>query len=321
MWILLILFFLFPISTSAIDYQESASTTVSASIPENRVTIFGYTSPNSRVELSSPKVFAVTYSNQEGYFIFDKSILPRNPSDLCLISFDNHGRATSPTCIPAPPPYNYHTDIGAILLPPTISLENSQIDPNSTVITSGQAIPNSIVNIHFYKVNDSGQSFFNLDVALAKFRPKQVQAYSLPSITATSDSFGNFNLNLPTAYSSDYRLYASAKFNDNYSPKSNTLIYFLPSFFSLFLQKYPFLYFLIPLLILSIIILFLILYLRSDLYRLVSKKYLPAIPNWFPVVQNHFPAIKKYYPAATSCRTKSPSSKTPQSDKSGSSLP
>ena len=158
-------------SSFAIDYSASASTTVTASIPENRVTIFGYTSPNSRVELSNSKVFAVTYSDQTGYFIFDKTILPRNPSDLCLISFDNHGRTTSPICIPPPPLYNYHTNIGPILLPPTISLENDQIDPNSTVISSGQAIPNSTVSINFYKVNNNGQSFV-----------KEVQAYSLPSL-------------------------------------------------------------------------------------------------------------------------------------------
>jgi len=277
-------------SSFAIDYSASASTTITASIPENRVTIFGYTSPNSRVELSSSKVFAVTYSDQTGYFIFDKTILPRNPSDLCLISFDNHGRTTLPTCIPPPPLYNYHTDIGPILLPPTISLENDQIDPNSTVISSGQAIPNSTVSINFYKVNNNGQSFV-----------KEVQAYSLPSLTATTDDLGNFNLNLPTAYSSDYRLYASTKFQDNYSPKSNTLIYFLPSFFSLFLLHYPFLYFLIPLFILLTIILITFFFRRSTIYNPLSK-FLPAIANYFPVVQNHFPAIKKSYPATTSCK-------------------
>ena len=285
-FLLLILFLLLPIPTSAVEYQSSASTTITASIEENRVTIFGYTSPNSRVELSSPKVFAVTYSDLEGYFLFDKSILPRNPSDLCLISFDNHGRATSPVCIPPPPPYNYHTDIGPILLPPTISIENSQIDPNSTVITSGQAIPNSTVNINFYKVNNSGLSF-----------PKEAQAYSLPAITAISDSFGNYNLNLPTAYSSDYRLYTWAKFQDNYSPKSNTLIYFLPSFFSLFLQQYSFLYFLIPLFVIILNILCTYLYLKSDLRYLRSKIYLPAIANYFPAVKNSFPAT-------TSCKVR-----------------
>lgn len=290
MWLIL-LFFLIPPSIFATDFKQTESVTITASIIENRVTIFGYTSPNSRVELSSPKVFAVTYSNQEGYFLFDKSLLPKNPSNLCLISFDNHQRSTSPTCIPTPPPYNHHTDIGPILLPPTISLDNNQINPNSTVISSGQSIPNSTVSVHFYKVNDLGKSF-----------PKQVQAYSLPAITASTDILGNFSLNLPTAYSSDYRLYASTKFNDNYSPKSNTLIYFLPSFISLFLQRYPFLYYFIPLFIILLNIICTYLYLKSDLYYLKSKIFLPAIANYFPVVQNHFPAIKKSYPAITSCQ-------------------
>lgn len=269
MWLLLFLSLLLPIPTSAVEYRSSASTTITASIGENRVTIYGYTSPKSRVELSSPKVFAVTYSDLEGYFEFDKTLLPKNPSDLCLISLDNNQRSTSPICIPPPPPYNYHTDIGPILLPPTISIENSQIDPNSTVITSGQAIPNSTVNINFYKIDNTALSF-----------PKQVEAYSLPSITATSDSSGNFSLNLPTAYSSDYRLYASAKFNGNYSPKSNTLIYFLPSFFSLFLQQYPFLFFLLPLFIITLIVFLLLLYLQ----RHRPARFLPAIKNFSPAI-------------------------------------
>ena len=289
-FLLLVILFFSPISVSASEYNSSASTNITASIGENRVTIFGYTSPKSRVELSSPKVFAVTYSNQDGYFEFEKILLPKNPSDLCLISLDDNQRSTSPVCIPPPPPYNYHTDIGPILLPPTISLENNQIDPNSTIIASGQAIPNSTISINFYKVNNSGLSF-----------PKEVQAYSLPSLTANSDSLGNFNLNIPTAYSSDYRLYASAKFQDNYSPKSNTLIYFLPSFFTLFLQQHPFLYLLIPLFVIILNILCTYLYLKSDIRYLRSKIYLPAIANYFP-------AIKNSYPATTICRIKKHSS-------------
>lgn len=294
-FLLLISFLLFPIPTSALNYQGTASTTVTATIAENRVTIFGYTSKKSRVELSSPKVFAVTYSDQKGFFIFDKTLLPRNPSDLCLISYDNNNRSTTPVCIPPPPPTNYHTDIGPILLPPTISLEKDKINPNSTVISSGQAIPNSTVNIDFYKVNDKAISFV-----------KQAQAYSLPSVTVITDDDGNFNLNLPTAYSSNYRLYTWAKFQDNYSPKSNTLIYFLPSFFTLFLQKYPFLYYLIPILVIILNILGTYLFLKSDLRYLGPKTYLPAIANYFP-------AVKKSYPATTSCPTKPRLDKTPQS--------
>lgn len=258
--------------TSVFALEQTASTTVTASIGENRVTIYGYTSPNSRVELSSPRVFAVTYSGSDGYFLFDKTLLPKNPSDLCLTSFDNNYRSTSPVCIPPPPVNNYHTDIGPILLPPTLSLENDQINPNTTIVTSGQAIPDSQVNISFYKIDDSGISF-----------PKEVQAYSLPLVTATTDKDGNFSINLPTAYSSDYRLYASAKFNDNYSPKSNTLIYILPSLFYLFIQQNRLLIVLLPIFILTIIILFYLLHLRSKIYNL-KPRFLPAIKNFFPAV-------------------------------------
>jgi len=286
MWLLLLFIFYSTVSpVFATDYQQSGAVSITVSIEENRVTIFGHTSPKSRVELSSSKVFEFTYSDQDGYFVFDKTIIPKNPSDLCLTSLDNNQRSTSPVCIPPPPPYNYHTNIGPILLPPTISLENSQINPNATVITSGQAIPNSAVNIHFYKVNNSGSSF-----------PKQVQAYSLPPITATSDSLGNFNLNLPTVYSSNYRLYASAKFEDNYSPKSNTLIYFLPSFFSLFLQQHPFLYFFLPLFIITLIIFLILIYLPTKAAKLSTNlppSHLPAIPSYFPVDQNYFPPVKE----------------------------
>jgi len=282
MWLLFFLFFLFPSSVHAIDYSESATTTVSATIGENRVTIYGYTSPQSRVELSNSSVFAVTYSDQEGYFLFDKTILPRTTSDLCLISFDNNSRQTTPTCFPSPPLTNYQTDIGPILLPPTISLEENDIDPNSTVVTSGQAIPNSEVSLSFYKVDDSASSF-----------AKSAYAYSLPSVTATTDDSGNFSLTLPTAYSSDYRLYASAKFNNNYSPKSNTLVYILPSLFYLFLQQYPFIKYLLPLFIFTLILFFYFLHFQK------SRR-----PRFLPAVQNYFPALRKFLPATTICRVK-----------------
>lgn len=270
MWFLL-LFLLIPSPLFATDYNIPADVSVSASIGQNRVTINGYTSPESRVELSSPRVFAVTYSDKTGYFVFDKTLLPKNPSDLCLISIDNNNRHTTPVCIPPPPETNYYTDIGPILLSPTISLENDTINPNSTVITSGQSIPNSTISLHFYKVDDNAVSF-----------PKEVQAYSLPSLTVTTDKNGNFSLNLPTAYSSNYRLYASSKFNDNYSPKSNTLIYILPSLFYLFLQQNRFLIFLLPLFLFTIIIFVYLLHL-----------YFQEIPiHFFPAIKNYYPAVK-----------------------------
>ena len=265
------------LSAYAADYTGSATTTITAAVGENRVTIYGYTSPNSRVELSNSQVFSATYSDSKGYFLFDKTLLPKtNLSDLCLTSFDNNSRQTTPTCFPPPPTTNYQTDIGPILLPPTISLEESDINPNSTVVTSGQAIPNSQVSLSFYKVSDTAKSF-----------SKPAYAYSLPSVTALTDDQGNFSLNLPTAYSSNYRLYASTKFNNNYSPKSNTLIYILPSLFYLFLQQYPFLKYLIPLFIFTLIIFFYLLHLQK------------------PKPRRFLPAIRHVSPATTVCKVKS----------------
>lgn len=272
MWLLfLLLFLIFPNPTLAVDFEQNSSTIITAAVGENRVTIYGYTSPNSKVELSNSEVYSLTYSNDTGYFNFDKILLPKETlSDLCLNSTDNNSRQSTPVCFSPPPETNYHTDIGPILLPPTISLEKSDIDPNSTVVTSGQAIPNSQVNINFYKVNDSAQAF----------GVKQVYAYSLPSVTATTDEFGNFSLNLPTAYASDYRLYATAKFNDNYSPKSNTLIYILPSLFYLFLQQHHYLIFLIPSVLLTLIAFFVFLNFKKH-----KTRYLPAIRKFLPAIK------------------------------------
>jgi hypothetical protein len=269
MWFLFLLFFFIPSPIKATNYSAFDSTVITATIGENRITIYGYTSPNSKVELSNSEVYAFAYSDNTGYFIFDKILLPKvDIPDLCLTSFDNDSRATTPTCFPAPPLTNYHTDIGPILLPPTITLEESNISPNSTVLTSGQAIPNSQVNLSFYKINDSAKSF----------GIKQALAYSLPSVTATTDEFGNFNINLPTAYASNYRLYATAKFDNNYSPKSNTLIYTLPSLFYLFLQQHRYLIFLIPSILLALIAFFFFLSRKKQI------KYLPAVRKFFPAI-------------------------------------
>ena len=149
MLLILLLCLFFPSTVSALNYQDTAQVSISASIGDNRITIFGYTSPHSRVELSSPRVFAVTYSDDTGYWLFDKVLLPKNPLDLCLNSTDENGRYTAPVCIPAPPPTNYpHRHWPNFL--PTISLDRDQINPYETVVTSGRSIPNSQVYLHFY---------------------------------------------------------------------------------------------------------------------------------------------------------------------------
>jgi len=232
-------------SSPALALTSSKSVRVSASIGENRATIFGYTSPDSLVELTSTAVYGLTYSDSTGYFFFNKTFLPSHSFiDLCLTSTDAHSLTTLPVCFPAPPLGSVHTEYGPILLPPTISL-----NPNA----SGQGIPLSPINIYLFQKESS--SLF----------VKPAQAFSLPIFSTVTDSDGNYSLNLPNVYSTSYRLFATVNYQDFPSPKSNTLFYSIP-------YAFPFWLLIIFLLSLLIFIILLVIYFKRPKVR-----YLPAI--------------------------------------------
>lgn len=235
----------------ALAATQSSSVSISASISGNEITVYGYTSPLTKVEMESSRVYSQTYSDDTGYFIFNKTLLPRQPSELCFHSTDDNRRESTPVCIPPPPETNYHTETGPIILAPTLTIDTAKIKPNSTALASGQSIRHSPIEIAFFKVNDSAISF-----------PKEALAYSLPTLTTQTDEKGNYEFNLPTAYSSNYRLYTSVKYQDSNSPKSNTLVYALPSLWWFYWQQYYFFIILIPLFLITLVI-FIILLLKS----------------------------------------------------------
>ena len=224
--------------------DTNQAVTIKAEIPQNSITLFGYTSPNSRVELGSSKAFSVTYSRDDGYFIFDHIILPRHPQDLCLTSLDDSHRPTNPVCIPEPPRINSYTEIGPILLPPTLSLDLQN------QYTSGQSIPNIPLKIHLYQQSQP------LKIA------KIANAFSLPILETTTDDKGNFSLTIPNTVPTNYRLFATASFEDNNSPKSNTLLYHPEATIS------P-LYFLIPLILIILSLFF--------IFKKTRRRFLPAL--------------------------------------------
>ena len=225
-------------------YQVKESVKVRANIPASTVTIFGYTSPNSRVELSSSKVFAVTYSLPDGYYIFDRIILPRHSQDLCLTSLDESGRLNNPTCISEPPVYNNFTSIGPILLSPTITLDLKN------QYSSGQSIPNSTIKLYLYQ-EDSPFSLI-----------KKVEAFSIPIVETQSDAQGNYSVNLPSTVATNYRIFSTAIHLDANSPKSNTLLYHPDYIISL-------LYLLFPLLIIAVSLFF--------IFKKARRRFLPAV--------------------------------------------
>jgi len=187
--------------------------TISAAIPENSLTIFGYTAPLSRVEISNPSIFSVTYSQEDGYFIFDKIYVPKNTGEYCLSSTDDSSRATPPLCLPAPPPTNTSTDIGPIILAPTLSLDNSK----QILTSSGQSVPNSTLTLNIFQTEKQPKL------------TKAANAIGLPQLTTTTDSEGHFSLNLPNQYVSDFRYFATVVTPEGFpSAKSNTLFFTFP---------------------------------------------------------------------------------------------
>lgn len=251
--------------TSAISYAAitriTDSVKLSASIPVTSVTITGYTCPTCRVELSNSRIFAAAYSDSTGFFVFNKTVLPRLPGSLCLTSYDDYHRPSTPLCLPELPETNYHTDLGPILLPPILSINESSISPGQTVAASGKTIPLSTITIYLYQ-QSTPQLF-----------PQAALAASLPKFTTQSDAAGNYSFSLPTVYATDYRLFATTTFDNDYpTPKSNTLVFRLPSLWSYYWSLYAFYIILIPLFVLSI---GLFIYLTYRYYRL--PRYLPAV--------------------------------------------
>jgi len=267
--ILLLLFstLFVPTVSNAATYTDHSSVSVSASIGDNEVTIYGYTSPLSKVEMSGLNLYSQTYSDNSGYFLFFKTLLPKQPSELCFHSTDDNNRQSPPVCIPPPPETNYHTEIGPIILAPTLTIDTAKIKPNSTAFASGQSLPNSIIEIELFKVNDSALSF-----------PKQAYAYSLPTLTTQTDNNGNYEFTLPTAYSSNYRLYTSVKYQEEASPKSNTLVYALPSLWWFYWQQYYFFIILIPIFLITLAI-FIILLFKSRKIKSTIQLYPHFVPR------------------------------------------
>ena len=210
-----------PKIATGLDLYQSNAVQISASIPDNYIILTGYSSSNAKIEIESPTAYSETYSDQTGFFKFDHILLPKNTNNLCLTATDTSLRKSTPLCLPPLTLSKYINVIGPVLLPPTITLDTAKVDAYSTTFISGESIPNSSISIHLYQTKDN-----------AHLIVKPVEAFSFPILTTQSDSDGNYSFSIPTTYASDYRLYSSVNFQDNFSPKSNTLTYRLPSNFS-----------------------------------------------------------------------------------------
>lgn len=203
-----------------------AEVTISASIGEPALMLWGYSSPDSRIEISGDRISDFTYSKPDGYYEFTKVYLP-TPSDLfypeiCITAIDTLGRSTPPTCIPPLPLTGFSYNIGPVILPPTLSLTDGAITPSSQSGASGTTIPNSEVKIVLAEDGSLGLNSFEI---IGK-----VHAFYLPNYIIKSDNRGYFSFNMPNSSPNNWRVFAITNYTEGAtSPKSNTLKYIVVS--------------------------------------------------------------------------------------------
>jgi hypothetical protein len=213
------------LTASALTLPNSSTTgakvTISVSIGEPVLKLWGYGAPDSRIEISGERVTDFTYSGSDGYFEFPKAYLPTPTGlfypELCLTEIDQVDRSTPPTCIPALPADKFSYDIGPVILPPTLSLEAGAVIPSSQSGASGITIPNSEVKIVLAE-DSHGQSLADFSIV------KTAKAYYIPNYTIKSDSRGYFSFNMPDTSPNTWRIFAVTNYSQGESsPKSNTL--------------------------------------------------------------------------------------------------
>lgn len=221
--------------TPPISLTKTTQVTISASLGELVLKLWGYGPSDSRVELSGYGVSDFTYANPDGYFEFSKTFLPTPTSlfypELCLTAIDLVNRATPPTCIPALPVGEYNFDVGPIILPSTLSIDTGSVASGAQTGASGITIPNSEVKIVLAE-GSSSQTLADFSII------KEAKAYYIPDYTVKSDSRGNFNFNMPVAASNTWRVFAVTTYSQGaLSPKSNTLTFKVVSPFTASLEN------------------------------------------------------------------------------------
>lgn len=172
------------------------------------IKLFGFTGPFSKVIAEGPRSYAQTISEKNGYFSFDSIQIAEETKEICVYSVDYQKRTTYPNCIPLT---ESNSNIGPVLLPPTISITDN-LSTREQLSTSGQTIPESTVEII---IADGSQKTQTTLISKA-------YAFILPKYTVKSDQNGNYSFNIPEKYG-DYRVFSLSDSKEGFTPKSQTL--------------------------------------------------------------------------------------------------
>lgn len=271
-----------------------AGVTNSVSIGEFRFSLYGYTSPKAQVTFEGMGIFDQTIADDQGYFQFNNRFSPFSSREACLSSTDQFGRLSSPLCLP-PFPVNYNVSIGPVIMPPTLSLDKQDYFMGDQVILSGQAVPNTEVKLSVFGEGNNkskaqmtkSKSIFDFGFRISDFTLiKPVEAFSFPQLNITSDSKGNFSVNLPSFSPEKFRLFAQTDFKKSISPNSVKLNLEILPIWMIIIKFFLFLFSLIRPRLLEILIIAEIIYIIYVIKNHIQSK---AIVRY----QNHLPAIEE----------------------------
>lgn len=243
-------------AVAAITTPTSYEITISATIGEPILTIFGWAPVDSEVVLTGQGIFETTRADKTGYFEFSQAfirkilaylsqsnlkVLGANSEitypELCLQAIDNETRTTAPTCIP-PLPIDFNYEVGPILLSPTISLEQGIILTSEQAVARGKTTPNTKVSVFLAREN-AGQSLIRKIYELLSFSwlVKLVNAYYIPELEVTSNDAGDFEFNLPNDSLDKWRIFVASNIDSGNSAKSNTLVFSVISPIEYFIES------------------------------------------------------------------------------------
>lgn len=133
--------------------------------------------------------------------------------EICLTTLDSDRRVGFPLCIPIRP-QDLNSEIGPLLLSPTVSLTRGDLIQSQDGEFMGKTIPDSKVNI----------SFFDSDNSLVGFIPEAL-ASDMPVISTYSDLSGIFRVKLSTQRIARFHVFAKGYYEEMPTLKSQTLVY------------------------------------------------------------------------------------------------
>lgn len=206
-----------PVGIYAVS-RGGAAAAIKANIPSKvDIRLFGYTAPNSIVQAESIRVFAQVSSDKTGYFIIDPLPVSSDAKEICLITIDAEKRTGFPLCI-GMPDIDKPTEIGPVLLAPTLSLSGNSLLQSKTNQSAayGKSLPGADLEISFFENNPSPVTFNLIP---------QVEAKTIARITTKTDEKGSYSINLPAQKAAFYRIFARSYYHDSPTPASLTLTY------------------------------------------------------------------------------------------------